>query len=188
MTISGYNIFFRNKQFDYYTDNYVSSKFGTTGIKIPLLLSLKLLTTESMLRPRKVKCSLNMVLGLSYFIQPKGSFSTVLTTMTYDSIDVAQGVLMSVTDATFSLNNKSTLYTAGLSSEISYKSHKIANLSFYYQYGRMDLSSQAIDININNQTKYHYNVYSRGSAFVLQLSRNIYWNDINKKFRGNDNL
>jgi hypothetical protein len=37
------------------------------------------------------------------------------------------------------------------------------------------------DNNTNSNIKYNYNVYSRGSGFMIQLSRNIHWNDFKSK-------
>lgn len=183
--MSGYNLYFFRKQFDYYSNGYIRNTSGTAGIKIPIFFYHTLYSPDSLKR-KKLNCSLDIIIGISQFRQPKGNPLQAITGTGADNIIVSPNIVMSCDDKTYSMNYKEILYTVGLSSTIHYKNKNILNIALIYEYGRKNLSQQIISVNIkdnntNSNIKYNYNVYSRGSGFVLQLSRNIQWSDFNRK-------
>lgn len=151
---------------------------GTAGIKIPLLIIVPLFKFDSVrnYNSNHFSWKLNLKFGINFYKQPKGEPFKPLIIGGADSIIVAPNTRLDYRDELYTINDKSILYQIGLESEFNFKRLKGLCLSFYYLYGRKDLSTISVRVTVNQQINYYYNTYGRGSGFCLQLTKKISMN------------
>lgn len=173
--ISGYKLHIQTKTGNSINQSGLESSIGTAGFKIPLVFNYCFY--ESPLGSNKV----NLILGANYYRQPKSKGFIPYHSTGFSSVSVDDSVTLSVYENDFVGQYKSWLYSAGLSTELYYKTAYLFNFGIYYQFALKsnkpnELSVQNIVVEINNKnniTNYGYTVYSKGSGIVFQLSRRI---------------
>lgn len=174
---SGYTLDYHYLSFDslsfYHGQPGVSE--GTSGHKIPILLTLPLFKFDSVRiynSKNYFSWRLKLKLGINFYRQFVGGWDPLITDEV-DSIIVAPHTRLDYSDALYTERAKSVLYQIGLESELNFKRVRGLYLSFYYLYGRRALSTISVRVTINQQTSYYYNTYGTGSGFCLQLSKRI---------------
>jgi hypothetical protein len=179
-SLSGYKLHLNSGNDSmHFVNSLITSYGGTAGYKIPILFSTQLYRSDSIriYNSRPFSFKLSIKVGINLYRQPMNNNDLFkpLISSGMDSILVAPNTLIDYEEKVFVRGDKSTLYQLGFVSEFNFRKIKGLCISFYYLYGRRDLSLMNVRVTVNKQINYYYNFYGRGSAFCFQISKKIYY-------------